>query len=160
MKVAPIYQSHVYSLKEHFWPSSRRTRVSTIVSEVSPEQIEFLHEWHNLTFWTQLLLTLLQPGVSQVPKWQKARCNEATENVFYHFICLLVWTFVKCLIKLWEIKWTSKTSLFRHLPKWFYALWKDPESWKQPSTIRCHTSAFSLHWIKSKTHHIWSSVEG
>ena len=27
-------------------------------------------------------------------------------------------------------------------------------------TIRCQTSVFLLHWIKSKNHHISSSVEG
>ena len=54
---------------------------------------------------------------SRVPKWRKARCNETTENVFYHFICLLVCTFVKCVIKLQEIKCTSKICLFIHIPK-------------------------------------------
>ena len=33
---------------------------------------------------------------------------------------LLVCTFVKCLIKLQEIKWISKIYLFRHLPKGIY----------------------------------------
>ena len=51
------------------------------------------------------------------PKWRRAKCNEATENVFYHFICLLVCAFVKCVIKLQEIKCTSKTCLFIHLSK-------------------------------------------
>ena len=99
-------------------PSSRSTRVSTVVSGVSPERVEFPLEWRNLTFRTRLLSTLLQPRVSRVPKWRKARCKEATKNVFYHFICLLVCTFVKCVIKLREIKWTSTLYFFRHLPKW------------------------------------------
>ena len=102
-------------------PSSWHTRVSTIVSGVSPDRVEFPLEWRNLTFWARLLSTLLQPRVSRVPKWRKARCNEATENVFHHFICLLGCTFVKCMIKLQEIKWTSKIYLSRHLPIWFYA---------------------------------------
>ena len=150
----------------HYWPSSRRTRVSTIVSWVSPERVEFRLEWRNLTFWTRLLSTLLQPRVSRVPKWRKARCKEATENVFYHFICLLVCTFVKCVIKLWEIKWTSKIYLFRHLAKWFYAFSSELSMKRYKKlkttwgTIWCHTSAFSLHWIKSKNHHICSFVEG
>ena len=151
------------------WPSSRRTRVSTIVSGVSPERVEFPLEWRNLTFWTRLFSTLLQPRVSRVPKWRKARCKEATENVFYHFICLLVCAFVKFAIKLQEIKGTSKICLFIHLPKWIYAFSSMKRSQKLKTaagggggggTIRCHTSAFSLHWIKSKSRHICSSVEG
>ena len=59
--------------------------VSTIVSGVSPERVEFQVEWRNWTFWTWLFSTLLQPRVSRVPKWRWARCNEANENVFYHF---------------------------------------------------------------------------
>ena len=84
-------------------------------------RVELPLEWRNLTFWTRLLSTLLQPRVSRVPNWRKARCNEGTEHVFCHFICLLVCTFVKWVIKLQEIKWTSKIYLFRHLPNWFYA---------------------------------------
>ena len=123
-------------------PSSRRTRVSTIVSGVSLERVEL----HNLTLWTRLLSTLLQPRVSWVPKWRKARCNGATENVFYHFICLLACTFVKCMIKLREIKWTSIYSdIFQnefnmHFPP--NCPWKDPKNWQQPGTIRCHKLLF------------------
>ena len=139
------------------WPSSRHTRVSTIVSGVSPEQVEFLLEWYILTFWTGLLSTLLQPRVSRVPKWRKARCNEETENVFYHFICLLVFTFVKCVIKLWEMNWTSKIYLFRHLPNEFMHFppncpWKDPKSWKQPGMIRpCQQCLFWLWTLVSRS---------